>query len=63
MPLPELVSTTTHGGTVHKYSIPGGRSTFDRYLACFLGSCKFCTDHGEALDYVYSLQDKMMTKC
>ena len=62
MPLPELISSTEHGGTVHKYSIPGGKHSFDRYLACFLGSCKFCTGYAEAIDHVHDLQNKMMMK-
>jgi len=62
MPLPELVSSTEYGGTVHKYSLPGGKHSFDRYLACFLGSCKFCTGYAEAIDHVHDLQDKMMMK-
>jgi len=62
MPLPELMSTTSLGGTIHKYAIPGGKHSFERYLACFLGSCKFCTGYAEASDYVHALQDKMIMK-
>tara|TARA_R100000700_G_scaffold15919_1_gene22118 strand:+ start:193 stop:387 length:195 start_codon:yes stop_codon:yes gene_type:complete len=62
MPLPELMSTTSLGGTIHKYVIPGGKHSFERYLACFLGSCKFCTGYAEASDHVHALQDKMIMK-
>jgi len=62
MPLPELMSTTSLGGTIHKYAIPGGKHSFERYLACFLGSCKFCAGYAEASDHVHALQDKMIMK-
>ena len=62
MPLPELMSTTPLGGTIHKYAIPGGKHSFERYLACFLGSCKFCAGYAEASDHVHALQDKMIMK-
>ena len=62
MPLPELISTTPLGGTIHKYTIPGGKHSFERYLACFLGSCKFCAGYAEARDHVHDLQDKMIMK-
>jgi|TARA_R100001443_G_scaffold65892_1_gene75090 hypothetical protein len=62
MPLPELMSTTSLGGTIHKYAIPGGKHSFERYLACFLGSCKFCSGYAEATDYVHDLQERMILK-
>ena len=62
MPLPELMSTTALGGTIHKYAIPGGKHSFERYLACFLGSCKFCAGYAEASDHVHDLQEKMIMK-
>jgi len=62
MPLPELMSTTSLGGTIHKYAIPGGKHSFERYLACFLGSCKFCAGYAEASDHVHDLQEKMIMK-
>jgi len=62
MPLPELMSTTSLGGTIHKYAIPGGKHSFERYLACFLGSCKFCAGYAEASDHVHDLQERMIMK-
>ena len=52
----------TYDGTIHKYTIPGGKHSFERYLACFLGSCKFCAGYAEASDHVHALQDKMIMK-
>ena len=51
---PQLVLTTPNGGTVHTYPITGGKTTFERYLGCYLGSCKFCNDLEEATDYLES---------
>ncbi len=53
---PTLVSTTPGGGTVHKYPIPGGKRTFDRFLGCYLGSCKFCDSAEEATSYIRKLE-------
>ncbi|AAP99935.1 Predicted protein [Prochlorococcus marinus subsp. marinus str. CCMP1375] len=50
--LPELVYTTPQGGTIHKYELTGGKSSFLRYLGCYLGSCKFCNDLEEATVYL-----------
>ena len=52
----ELVHSTKAGGTVHKFSISGGKSEFTRYLASFLGNSKFCKDEQEALAYVQALE-------
>ena len=38
---PELLYTSPLGATVHSYELTGGQTTFERYLGCFLGSCKF----------------------
>ena len=56
LPLPELVHSTTKGGTIHKYHLSGGKRTFKRYLGCYLGSCKFCNDIEEASDYLDTIQ-------
>ncbi len=53
-PLPQLVSTTPQGGTIHKYELSGGKSSFLRYLGCYLGSCKFCNNLEEAAEYLES---------
>ena len=49
---PVLVSSTPGGGTIHTYPITGGKRTFERYLGCYLGSCKFCNDVEEAREFV-----------
>ena len=38
---PELVYTSPLGATIHSYDIEGGKTTFHRYLGCYLGSCEF----------------------
>tara|TARA_Y100001968_G_scaffold292249_1_gene297307 strand:- start:58 stop:234 length:177 start_codon:yes stop_codon:yes gene_type:complete len=52
--LPELIQATPKGGTIHKYNLSGGKSTFLRYLGCYMGSCKFCNDIDEAQEYILS---------
>ena len=44
MKKPELILITPQGGTVHKYPLTGGKTTFERYLSCYTGSCKFFND-------------------
>jgi len=41
---PQLIKTTPEGGTIHSYQLTGGHTTFDRYLACYNGVCKFHPD-------------------
>jgi hypothetical protein len=53
---PVLVSSTPGGGTIHTYPITGGKRTFERYLGCYLGSCKFCNDLEEATEFVKKLE-------
>ena len=53
--LPELIHVTENGGTIHKYQLTGGQTTFMRFLCCYLGSCKFCRDQTEAKTYLESL--------
>ena len=52
---PVLVHSTPQGGTVHKYPITGGKTSFERFLGCYLGSCKFCNDLDEATQFIKSL--------
>ena len=54
--LPELVFTSPLGGTVHKYELTGGKSSFMRYLCCYLGSCKFYNDFEEATRFLESTE-------
>ncbi len=55
--LPELIHATPQGGTIHKYELSGGKSSFLRFLGCYLGSCKFCNDLDEATEYVKSIEN------
>ena len=56
MSKPELVHTSTNGGTIHKFPVPGGKREFTRFLACYLGSCKFCNDMEEAIAYLSTIE-------
>ena len=50
--LPQLVHATPQGGTIHKYELTGGKRSFQRYLGCYMGSCKFCNNLEEANEYL-----------
>ncbi len=54
--LPKLVRSTPQGGTIHKYQLTGGKTSFMRYLGCYLGTCKFCNDINEASEFVSSIE-------
>ncbi len=54
--LPQLVKSTPQGGTIHKYQLSGGKTSFMRYLGCYLGTCKFCNDMHEASEFVSSIE-------
>ena len=54
--LPQLVKSTPQGGTIHKYQLSGGKTSFMRYLGCYLGTCKFCNDIEEASEFVSSIE-------
>ena len=41
MKKPELLKTNSKGGTIHSYQLTGGRTIFDKYLACNDGYCTF----------------------
>ena len=45
---PKLMYTSPEGGTVHSYDIEGGKQSFHRFLACYLGSCEFYNTFDEA---------------
>jgi len=53
---PELILTTPLGGTVHTYPLTGGKSTFVRHLACYLGSCRFCNDLEEVQQHLKEVE-------
>ena len=54
--LPQLVKSTPYGGTIHQYQLTGGKTSFMRYLGCYLGTCKFCNDMDEASEFVSSME-------
>jgi len=41
MQKPVLLKTDSNGGTIHSYQLTGGRTTYDKYLACNKGQCVF----------------------
>ena len=41
MEKPQLISMNGKGGTIHSYQLPGGLTTFEKYLACNNGHCTF----------------------
>ena len=45
---PELLYTSRGGGTVHSYELTGGKTVYERFLACYLGYCRFFSDIDEA---------------
>ena len=54
---PKLLYTSPIGATVHSYDLEGGKTTYERYLGCFLGSCQFHNSLDEAkhaVDYRFS---------
>ena len=55
---PELILTTPQGGTVHKYPLTGGKTTFERYLSCYTGSCKFFNDMDDAQKHLIDSESK-----
>ncbi len=45
---PELLHTSPLGATIHSYDLTGGKTTFHRFLGCYLGSCEFFNSEEEA---------------
>ena len=41
MEKPQLLKTNPKGGLIYSYQLTGGLSTYDKYLACYNGVCKF----------------------
>jgi len=58
MQKPKLVLTTPQGGTVHQYPLTGGKTTFERYLSCYTGSCKFFNDIDGAKKHLVTIEPK-----
>ena len=38
---PTLLHTSPLGATIHSYDLEGGKSTFEKFLGCYLGNCSF----------------------
>ncbi len=53
---PQLIFSSPQGGTVHTYPLTGGATTFQRFLGCYLGKCKFCNTVEEAREHIQSLE-------
>ncbi len=54
---PELLYTSPLGATIHSYELSGGKTIYERFLGCFLGSCTFYNTMDEArkgIDYRFS---------
>ena len=45
---PELLYTSRGGGTIHSYELTGGKTVFDKFLACYMGYCRFFDNMDEA---------------
>ena len=45
---PELLFTSRGGGTIHSYELTGGKTVYERFLACYLGSCQFFDNMADA---------------
>ena len=45
---PELLHTSPLGATIHSYDLTGGKTTFHRFLNCYLGRCTFYNSFNEA---------------
>ena len=49
---PTLLYTSPSGATIHSYDLEGGKTTFERYLGCYLGACVFHDTYEEAREAV-----------
>ena len=45
---PELLYTHRGGVTIHSYELTGGKTVYERFLACFQGSCNFYDNMDDA---------------
>lgn len=54
--MPQLLFTSPKGGTIHSYPLTGGKTTFEKYLSCYIGICKFFNNIDEAKDHLIDLQ-------
>lgn len=56
MQKPDLIRTTEKGGTIHGFELEGGKRTYTRFLASYLGSSKFCSDIEEAQAFLSAME-------
>jgi len=52
MKKPKLLKKNSQGATIHSYDIEGGKTTFERFLACYEGSCVFYETMYDAEQYL-----------
>ena len=38
---PQLLKKDEKGGTIHSYELTGGKTTYSRFLSCYMGNCVF----------------------
>ena len=57
MALPELIFASPDGGTIHRYSIIGGKRLFMRFISCYLGNCRFYKSVEDAAKYLEDAQE------
>ena len=55
---PELILTTSKGGTIHTYPLTGGKKTFEKYLSCYIGNCEFFNNIEEAKKHLIKIEPK-----
>lgn len=56
---PSHLYTSPNGGTIHAYPLTGGKTEFNRHLACYGGSCVFFNEYNDAIDYLGQIEPKV----
>ena len=54
MEKPKLLYESLQGASIHSYDLPGGKSTFNRYIACYKDVCVFNKSLEEAENYLFT---------
>ena len=57
---PKLLRKSSQGATIHSYDIEGGKTTFERFLACYEGSCVFYKSMEDAEKYLVKFWQKCL---
>ena len=55
---PKLILQTDKGGTIHTYPVTGGKTTFEKYLSCYTGTCEFFNSIEEAKEHLLEIEPK-----